>query len=208
MNLDYVISVTTLPIFVLGLLGNTLSIAVWSTQLHTVGGAKFLLALSVSDSLAIIGGIVRDVLYLVDSRSICVANLFLYIEDMFYSLSSYITIAIVIQRYLSIARPFSVRTVCSGPRQVVTIALLVVLTIVQNIPYGNLTAVVYRYCTGEDTDFELYVASFRKMMYALTAMNFVAPCLLTVFNLLLIHKLLHMDRVNYADSPTRDFKQI
>jgi len=53
-----VLYLTALPIYALGLVGNVVSVAVWSTQVGSVGGARFLLSLSISDTLAIVSGIV------------------------------------------------------------------------------------------------------------------------------------------------------
>ena len=188
--------VTTLPILAFGLVGNIVSVAVWSTLVDKVGGARFLMALSVSDSLAIVSGILFSTLSLLGSP--CVADPLLYVGDIFYFTSSSITIAIVIQRYLSVAYPFSVSRLCSGFRQGVTIVSLVVLTAVQNIAYGQFAADRYTSCTGGDIDVNALVASYLKLVYAYVAMNFVAPCLLFVFNVLLLRSLRNMATVSLS----------
>ena len=185
---------TALPIYALGLVGNVVSVAVWSTQVGSVGGARFLLSLSISDTMAIVSGIVSCALFLLGRQ--CTAGIFVFVQDFFYTASCSVTIAIVIQRYLSIAYPFSVARLCSGPRQRVTVVLLVVLTGVRSAYYGKLTADRYTWCTGGDMDFQVIFESFMTQVYAWVAMDCLAPCILVVFNVLLLRNLRNMKTVS------------
>ncbi|KAK7490464.1 hypothetical protein BaRGS_00018250 [Batillaria attramentaria] len=58
-----------LVVLAIGVVGNVLSGVVWVTQIHYVGGAMFLLALSVSHSLTIIFRGIYSVQMLLDPTS-------------------------------------------------------------------------------------------------------------------------------------------
>ena len=163
----------------LGAVGNTLSLVVWSALLYTVGGSRFFIALSVSDLLSNIFGMVLTVCLLLGYW--WVANLFLYLSEFFFYLSAHTTITIVTQRLLCVAWPFYVRRLCSSCRQVVIIAALVLLTAVATHEFKK--------CIAGWIDYDATIQVLQKLTIGYATYNFVLCALLTVLNVLLIWKL-------------------
>ena len=179
----------TLPIYAIGIVGNVVSVAVWATQLHSVGGARFLLTLSASDSLAIVANIFSCIASLLLGQ--CVAYVSEYLADIFYTLSTYLTIAVVVQRYVSVAHPFRVARVCSATRQCVVVASLTALAAAQHLAYSDYVA---EQCRGDVVRIERQMV----LLYVYGVINFLPPLLLLLFNGLLLRALRRNRQVSHS----------
>nr|KAG5702174.1 hypothetical protein BaRGS_033886 [Batillaria attramentaria] len=166
-----------------------------------MGGARFLLALSVSDSITIVSLATYSVLELL--HKYCSAYIFVYLGDSFYCLSSYITIAVVAQRYISIAFPFSVSRLCSNVRTRVTLILLVATAALQNVGYAKFTTTRYLFCVDTNRTQEEVAAMQADevdMVYVYFALNFLPLLPLVLFNSLLLRALWKMKQIACADA--------
>ncbi|KAK7490461.1 hypothetical protein BaRGS_00018247 [Batillaria attramentaria] len=187
----------SLLFYVVGIVGNVTSCIVWSGHVRQMGGARFLLALSVSDSITIVSLATYSVLELL--HKYCSAYIFVYLGDSFYCLSSYITIAVVAQRYISIAFPFSVSRLCSNVRTRVTLILLVATAALQNVGYAKFTTTRYLFCVDTNRTQEEVAAMQADevdMVYVYFALNFLPLLPLVLFNSLLLRALWKMKQVN------------
>ena len=176
----------TATIYGLGVVGNTVSVVVWSVLVPTIGGARFFIALSLSDLLADIFGILSIAL------KMCLMHVIYHVHEFFYYLSAHLTVAMVMHRLLSVARPFSAQGLCSKHRQLLTIAALVLLTAVDTVGSLIFKLKAYKSCRDNRSGSIDRLEMKKTVTYIYTVFNVLLTVVLTVFNFLLIWKIRNM----------------
>ena len=173
----------------LGVFGNAMSVAVWSTQVRSVRGARFLAALSVSDLagcvfMAIYSALDFRAWILDDKNSFTARRGFGICSQMFYMLSSFLTLAVVVQRYIALTWPLHVARICSGRRQRIIIGVLVLLTFINNVPHVLMLMSIVAFVSFPDLMTLVKAQSYFSLISA-----FINQLLLIVFSLMLLVRL-------------------
>ena len=155
-------------------MGNTVSVVVWSVLVPTIGGARFFIALGLSDLLADIFGIVVFAKIFYDYG--CNIYVLLYVFEFFNYLSAHLTAAMAMHRLLSVARPFSAQGLCSKYQQLLTIAVLVLLTAVDTVGFMIFKRKTYEICTENGSGLDDLVQMSKAMTIHLSSLQCSAHC--------------------------------
>lgn len=112
-----------LVVLCLGFATNTVSAVVWTQQLGNRAGAFFLSCLSISDCLfCLLEAVMKGMTLTYVLRSSCSHGVVEVLATFFANTSRLLTVAVVAQRWVAVARPLSVSRWCSPRRRLVVLA--------------------------------------------------------------------------------------
>ena len=133
---------------IVGLVGNTLSVMVFSSkEMRTVSSNFYLLTLAVSDSLYLISVLMTKTLttlrcmyfhdFAVDifNHSSVMCKLLQYFLDMFSDYSTCLILAFTVERYIAVYLPLKFKELCTVRRARITCSLIFLLVAIAIAPY-------------------------------------------------------------------------
>ncbi|ODM98313.1 FMRFamide receptor [Orchesella cincta] len=220
------VGITTVS--VLGVIGNILSIIVLSSSRMRSSSSVFLLCLSFCDITVLVGatlliGIPSLLAYNPEDGRALVFNImrilqFGYCIPGFYAFtvtaitgSILFTLALTLDRYLAVCKPFFARNLCTWSRAVVVSSVIMVVNILYNLPKWW----EYTYVVEETNNFTIYrpvPAAIRTNViydtyythFSYLVLMFVTPiCSLIVLNVLIYLKIREANKLRKNLSPTQ-----
>ena len=167
---------TSLVFVIVGLVGNTLSMIVFSSrEMRTMSSNVYLLVLSVSDSCYLISVFMTDIFsklrcyYFVDTTydiynkvdSVC--KILQFLLDLFSNYSTCLILAFTVERFLAVHRPVKFKEICTVRRaRIACIAIFGIISIcitphhflyMQSVP-------IYGVCTIERAHEAIFAATY------------------------------------------------
>ncbi len=177
--------VLSLPIAILGIIGNLLAFVVYCNHKHKLTTTVLLQALAICDTLVLISSILLRCLRYVGWAAYqeIYHYVFLALFPMVYFFrlaDTWLTVLLTIDRFIAVCYPLHAQRLCTMRRTYILIAVLLLCTFAFSLPR------FFEYTIHESTDFKItplvfdknYVFSYRIALFFLAA--YLTPMLLLI----------------------------